>query len=96
MAELGLAYSLAGKRSEALKLLGQLKEQSKQRHVSSFNMALIYGGLGDKERALEYLDKAYEERSPSLNMLILSPAFTSLRQDPRFIAIIRRLGLKPF
>jgi tetratricopeptide (TPR) repeat protein len=96
MAEVGLAYSLAGNRSEALNLLGQLKEQSKQRHVSSFNMALIYGGLGDKERALEYLDKAQEERSPSLNMLILSPAFTTLRGDPRFSAMIRRLGLKPF
>ena len=96
MAELGLAYSLAGNRSEALNLLGQLKERSKQRHVSSFNMALIYGGLGDKKRTLDYLDKAHEERSPSLNMLILSPAFTTLRGDPRFSAMIRRLGLTPF
>jgi Flp pilus assembly protein TadD len=95
-AELGLAYALAGNRTEALKLLRQLKEQSKQRHVSPFNLALIYGGLGDKGRAMECLEKAYAERSPSLNLLKVSPAFTSLREDPRFVAMIRGLGMEAF
>jgi tetratricopeptide (TPR) repeat protein len=96
MAELGLAYALAGNRSEALKLLGQLTEESKQRHISPFNLAVIYGGLGDNGRALECLEKAYEERSPSLNLLKLSPAFTSLRGDPRFVAMVRSLGMEAF
>ena len=96
MAELGLAYALTGNRSEALKLLGQLSEQSKQRHISPFNLAVIYGGLGDKRRALEWLEKAYEERSPSLNLLKLSPAFTSLRGDARFVAMVRSLGMDAF
>ena len=84
-AELGLAYALAGNRGEALKLAGQLNEQSKQRYISPFNRAVIYGGLGDKRRAMEWLEKAYDERSVSLNLLKLSPAFISLRGDARFV-----------
>jgi tetratricopeptide (TPR) repeat protein len=95
-AELGLAYALAGNRIEALKLLTQLNDQSKQRHISPFNLAVIYGGLGDKDRALDWLEKAYEERSPSLNLLKLSPAFTSLHGDPRFVAMVHSLGMDAF
>ena len=95
-AELGLAYALAGNRSEALKLAGQLNEQSKQRYISPFNLAVIYGGLGDKRRAMEWLEKAYEERSVSLNLLKVSPAFVSLRGDPRVVAMVRSLGMEAF
>jgi len=95
-AELGLAHALAGNRGEALKLVGQLSEQSKQRYVSPFNRAVIYGGLGDERRAMEWLEKAYDERSVSLNLLKLSPAFISLRGDPRFVAMVRSLGMEAF
>src|SRR6188768_1870547 len=96
MSELGLAHALAGNRSAALALLGQLTDQSKQRHISPFNLAVIHGGLGDKERALEWLDKAYEERSPSLNLLKVSPAFIGVRREPRFVAMVRSLGMEAF
>jgi TolB-like protein/Tfp pilus assembly protein PilF len=95
-AELGLAHALAGNRGEALKLVGQLNEQSKQRYVSPFNRAVIYGGLGDERRAMEWLEKAYDERSVSLNLLKVSPAFISLREDPRFVAMVRSLGMEAF
>ena len=95
-AELGLAHALAGNRGEALKLVGQLNEQSKQRYISPFNRAVIYGGLGDKRRAMEWLEKAYDERSVSLNLLKLSPAFISLRGDVRFVAMVRSLGMEAF
>ena len=95
-AELGLAHALAGNRGEALKLVGQLNEQSKQRYISPFNRAVIYGGLGDKRRAMEWLEKAYDERSVSLNLLKLSPAFISLRGDARFDAMVRSLGMEAF
>jgi TolB-like protein/DNA-binding winged helix-turn-helix (wHTH) protein/Flp pilus assembly protein TadD len=95
-AELGLAQALAGNRSEALKLVGQLNEQSKQRYISPFNRAVVYGGLGDKGRAMEWLEKAYDERSVSLNLLKVSPAFISLREDPRFVAMVRSLGMEAF
>ena len=96
MSELGLAHALAGNRSAALELLGQLTDQSKQRHISPFNLAVIHGGLGDKERALEWLDKAYEERSPSLNLLKVSPAFIGMHREPRFVAMVRSLGMEAF
>lgn len=92
-AELGLAYAEMGNRSKALHLLNDLKEQSKRRYVSPFNVALIYGGLGDKDRTLDWLERAYKERSPSLNLLKLSPAFASLRSEPQFRDLVRRIGL---
>ena len=94
-AELGLAYAKLGKRGDALKLLNDLKDRSKVRYVSPFDLAVIYGGLGDKGRTLEYLEKAYDERSTSLILLKLSPAFASLRSEPRFAELVGRVGLPP-
>jgi TolB-like protein/DNA-binding winged helix-turn-helix (wHTH) protein/Flp pilus assembly protein TadD len=92
-AELGLAYALQGNRNAALKLLGVLRDRSRQRYVSPANLALIYGGLGDKDRTLEWLDKAYAERSPTLSLLRVTPAFESVRTEPRFRLLVTRIGL---
>jgi len=92
-AELGLAYALQGNAPEARRLIDELAQRSKERYVSPFDFAVIYGGLGDTERTLEWLQRAERERSPSLNYLILSPAFTSVRSDPRFMALVRHIGL---
>ena len=94
-AELGLAYARLGDTSEALKLLSELRARSKLRYVSPFNMALIYGGLGDNRQTLDWLEMAYKERAPSLNLLKLSPAFDGLRSEPRFTELVRRVGLPP-
>ena len=94
-AELGLAHALQGNAREARRLIDTLERRSKERYVSPFDFALIYGGLGDRERTLEWLRKADAERSSSLNFLILSPAFTTLRSDPRFTALVRHIGLAP-
>jgi TolB-like protein/DNA-binding winged helix-turn-helix (wHTH) protein/Flp pilus assembly protein TadD len=94
-AELGLAYARMGKKADALRLLAELKDQSDRRYVSPFNLAVVYGGLGDNERTLEWLEKAYNERSPSLSLLRLSPAFDGVRSDPRFNALVQRVGLPP-
>jgi tetratricopeptide (TPR) repeat protein len=95
MAELGLAYARSGNRGEAQKLLSELKERSKQRYVSPFDFALIHGGLGDKDQALQWLERAYQERSVSLYRLKSSPAFEGLRSDQRFQDLVRRIGLPP-
>jgi len=92
-AELGLAYAQLGNKKQARKLLDDLKQRSKQRYVSPFNLALVYAAVGDKSQALEWLEKAHEQHSPSLNLLNLSPAFRSLRQESRFIELVRSTGL---
>ena len=84
IAELGLAHALRGDKTEALRLLAGIQGGQGRPPVSAFNVALILGGVGDKAKALDWLEKADEERSPSLNLLKLSPAFASLRGEPRF------------
>lgn len=93
LGELGNAYALSGKRAEALKLLDELKEMSANRYVSPLDFAFIYTGLGDKEQALAYLEKAYQERSTWLMWLKVDPRFDSLRSDPRLADLLRRMKL---
>jgi TolB-like protein/DNA-binding winged helix-turn-helix (wHTH) protein/Flp pilus assembly protein TadD len=93
-AELGLAHALNGNRAEALRLAHDLIERSTERYVSPFDVALIYAGLRDPQ-TWDWLEKAERDRSPSLNFLILSPAFAGIRTDPRYSALVRRIGLTP-
>jgi eukaryotic-like serine/threonine-protein kinase len=95
MAALGHAYAVSGRKKQAEKMLGQLRELSKRRHVSPRFIALIYVGLGEKEQALEWLHKAYEQYSHGLNILRADSRFDGLRSDPRFADLLRRLGLPP-
>jgi hypothetical protein len=90
---LGYTYALAGSRDEARKVLGQLEELSKRKYVSAFFIATIHIGLGEKDRAFEWLDNAYQERNPNLVNLKVHPIFDPLRADPRFANLLRRVGL---
>jgi eukaryotic-like serine/threonine-protein kinase len=92
-ADLGHAYAVAGRREEALASLGELRQLSGQRHVSSFHLGLIYTGLGDKDRAFEMLNKSYDERSERLVWINVDPRFDRLRTDRRFIDLLQRLRL---
>ncbi len=93
LATLGHAYAVSGRRSEALKVLNELKARSKQSYVSPYFIALIYAGLGENDRTLEWLEKAYQERHPYLILLKVQPVFRSLRSDPHFQDLLRRVGL---
>ena len=73
--------------------LRELLEQSARRHVSSYNFALIYTGLGDQNEAFRWLNRAYDERAVRLMNLTVHPRFASLRSDPRFKALVARIGL---
>ncbi|MCM3871094.1 MAG: winged helix-turn-helix domain-containing protein [Pyrinomonadaceae bacterium] len=95
MGAMGHAYAVSGKRSEALKLLEELREMSKRRYVSPLDFALLYTGLGDKERALDNLERAAEERVGWLINLKVDPRFASLRTEARYTDLIRRLRLAP-
>jgi eukaryotic-like serine/threonine-protein kinase len=93
LAYLGYGYGRAGHSEEARGILRQLEELSRQRYVSPFDVALVHIGLGDKDRAFEWLDKAYGERSTWLITLRVDPIFDTLRSDPRFASLVRRIGL---
>jgi TolB-like protein/DNA-binding winged helix-turn-helix (wHTH) protein/Flp pilus assembly protein TadD len=95
IASLGRAYALAGEREKAQKSLDELREISKRRYVSPYLFAVVYAGLGDKDQAFTWLEKAYEERTFFLIWLKVEPRFDSLRDDPRYKDLLRRIGLQP-
>ena len=79
-----MAYAAAGRHSEAQKSLDELLKLSKQAYVAPYLIARIYVGLGKSGRALEMLEKAYQERDSHLVDLLYDPALDPLRSDPRF------------
>jgi DNA-binding winged helix-turn-helix (wHTH) protein/TolB-like protein/Tfp pilus assembly protein PilF len=93
LAFLARADALAGKTDEAQKILAQLKEPSARRYVSPYHVAMIYAGLGDKERTLAWLERAYQQRVHNMVFLKVEPELDGLRSDPRFADLMRRVGL---
>ncbi len=89
---LGYAYAAAGDRGKAQATIADLNQMSSRRFVSPFAMAVVYLGLADKERALAGLEKAYEARSWMMTWLKLDKIFDPLRSEPRFIALLRKVG----
>lgn len=92
ISQLAYAYAKSGRKDEALKLLAELKEQSKQRRVAPYLIAMVYVGLDEKDEAFAWIEKAYQERSWMLLWLKTSPDVDSLRSDARFIDLMRRIG----
>ena len=80
-------------KTQAEKVLDELKEMSKTRYVSSLEIARIHTGLGDKDKAFDCFEKAVAEREGWLIWMKLEPSFDSLRSDPRFTDLVRRVGL---
>jgi TolB-like protein/DNA-binding winged helix-turn-helix (wHTH) protein/Flp pilus assembly protein TadD len=93
LAELGYFYAVTGKKDEALKIIEQLQENSKRK--TPFEVAQVYAGLGDKDRAFAWLDRAYEERFAFTWKVVIMPQFDGLRSDPRYVALVRRMNLDP-
>jgi TolB-like protein/DNA-binding winged helix-turn-helix (wHTH) protein/thioredoxin-like negative regulator of GroEL len=90
---LAATYARAGRKADALKLLDQVTERLKRAYVSPLSVAQIYIGLGDSERAIQWLEKAYEERDTALATLKIEPAYDPLRSTPAFRDLLRRLKL---
>jgi tetratricopeptide (TPR) repeat protein len=86
-------YVSAGRPEEARAILDQLLLRSKSRFVPPFHIALAYNNVGDKERALEFLEKGYEIRDPKLASLKTIGNWKNVENDPRFQDILRRVGL---
>ena len=92
-AVLGLAYAVSGRREEAQKVVGAFKAAARIRYIPSMYFVILYAGLGDKEQALAWLEKAFEERSDLLTWVNVEPMMDDVRSDPRFQDLIRRIGL---
>lgn len=92
-AALGHAFAVAGKKPEAVAILDELNTLSRNRYVSPASIATIYAGLGDPDRAFEWLEKAYQERSAYMVRLKTDPKLDRIRADPRFRDLVRRVGL---
>jgi len=92
--DIGHAYAAWGKKAEAQKRLDELRKLSKTPYVSNFWIALIFTGLGDKDRAFESLEKACDERSSNMAFQVkVDPRFDSLRPDPRWSKLLQKMGL---
>jgi serine/threonine protein kinase/tetratricopeptide (TPR) repeat protein len=93
IAALGHAYALQGDRNKAEMTLDELRKLSKERYISPYWFAQIYVGLGDKDEALNWLEKAYQDHSGPMIWLKVEPLFSSMRGDARFQDLLHRIGL---
>jgi len=92
-AALAHTYGKSGRAKEALQLLGDLTKLAKHKYVASYFFAGIHIGLGEDDRAIECLEKSYEEHSHWLIYLHIDPSMDDLRNNPRFQDLLKRVGL---
>ncbi len=93
LAAIGNVYGLKGEKAEAKRLLDTLKSLSTRRFVTSYGVALVYAGLGEKDQTFLWLDKAFDERSHWLVWLKTDPRWAPVRSDKRFAELVNRVGL---
>jgi TolB-like protein/Tfp pilus assembly protein PilF len=89
---LGYTYGVAGEKEKATEVLNFLLEKSKQTFIWSAIIAYVYIGLGDKDKAFEWLEKTYEQQEGWLEVLKVDPWFDTLRDDPRFHDLVKRMN----
>src|SRR4029077_2874724 len=90
--ELGYAFAISGKRAESQDILAKLLGRSARRGFHPLQIAQVYIGLGDRDRAFEWLTKSVDQHEISLS-LKTDPMFDPLRADPRFAGLLRRMKL---
>ena len=93
LANLGICYARSGKTKQAEEILAELLQASQKQYIPEFNMACLYGALGRKDEAFEWLEKSYQERSNGVSAIKVYPLINDLRSDPRFREMLRRLKL---
>jgi tetratricopeptide (TPR) repeat protein len=90
---LGWVYAVSGRRADALKVAQEFKDLSSHTYVDFYQLATIYAGLGDKDETFRLLEKAYEQRSATMPYLAVDPFWYGIHSDPRYIDLLRRMGL---
>jgi TolB-like protein/DNA-binding winged helix-turn-helix (wHTH) protein/Tfp pilus assembly protein PilF len=95
VASLASVYGLAGRKREAVKLIDELKERSRQHYISNSLFAEAYIGLGEKDEAMAWLERAYEDRDQWMVYINSYPGWDPLRSEPRFQALVHRMNFPP-
>jgi Flp pilus assembly protein TadD len=92
-AHIAHVMAVSGKKSEARALLAELQERAKRQYVPPYDIALVYVGLGENDKAFEWLEKAYADHSTEMIYFKVEPMLASLRSDPRYQVILRHMQL---
>jgi tetratricopeptide (TPR) repeat protein len=90
---MGFVYVKMGKKDQARQLLNELIERSKQEYVPQNAIAWLYFALGENDQGFIQLDRAFEARDPWLTLVKVDPVFDNVRSDPRYIAMLKKIGL---
>jgi len=93
LGHMGNAYARAGQSEEASQIISTLKEYVQKQGIGTYEIALIYAGLGDKDAAFAWLEKSWKVRDKGLTYLKMDPGMDPLRSDPRFQSLLHRVGL---
>ncbi len=92
LADLGYAYGVTGKRTEAIAIVKELEEKYAKKEANPQNIVAVYAGLGDKDKAFEWLEKSFQTKG-DLTYIRWAIPYESLRDDPRFKDLLKRMGL---
>jgi hypothetical protein len=95
LAERGYVEAVLNDKPAAIGTLSHLAAMAKKRYVDAYLIALVYLGLGDRDKAFANLEQAYAQRSSSMPWLKVEPRFDSVRSDPRYIDLLHRVGFTP-
>jgi Flp pilus assembly protein TadD len=92
--QLGYALAKSGNRERAQAILAELNSIAAENYVPAYSFAMIYNGLGEKEEALNYLEKSFGEREVQISFIKVDTRWDELRSEPRFAEIIKRMNLE--
>ena len=95
LAQVGVAHAMAGRKFEALRIIGQLQKISSERYVSPYGLAQIYAALNDKGQTFKWLQTAYDDHAVWMSYLAVDPIFDRFHSDQHFQELVRRLALLP-
>jgi tetratricopeptide (TPR) repeat protein len=95
LAQVGVAHAVAGRKTEALRIIVELQTISRERYVSPYGVAQIYAALNDKEQTFRWLQTAYDDRAVWMSYLAVDPVFDGFHSDQRFQELLRRVHLTP-
>jgi TolB-like protein/Tfp pilus assembly protein PilF/predicted Ser/Thr protein kinase len=95
LAALGYGYGKSGQTDKAHEILEELEWKSRDGHIAAMDISKVYAGLGDSDRAFALLEEAYTNRESWILGLKLDPGFDTIRDDPRFLNLLSRIGVEP-